>query len=229
MTPGRCGRPAAAIALAVALAAGGCGTPAPAIRGADPQPPTRSQAELEAIYQARVDSARTRFVEADVHFVTGMIGHHAQALVMAAMAPTHGANPELQRLASRIDNAQRDEISWMQQWLRDRGQPVPEVHIQGTELMIHGAGAHHDHASMPGMLTPAQIDELDAARGPEFDRLFLEFMIQHHQGAVQMVDDLFAVDGAAQHADTYKLADDVQVDQRTEIARMQLMLDGLTD
>ncbi len=210
--------------MALAILAGCAG-----VRETAPAPSARSAAELEAIYHARVDSARARFVDADVHFVTGMIGHHAQALIMAAMAPTHGAGPQLQRLAARIDNAQRDEISWMQQWLRDRNQPVPEVHIQGTQLMIHGAGAHHDHSSMPGMLSPAQIDELDAARGAGFDRLFLSFMIQHHQGAVQMVDELFAVDGAAQHPDTYKLADDVQVDQRTEIARMQLMLDALTE
>ncbi len=140
----------------------------------------------------------------------------------------------MQRLAARIDNAQRDEIATMQRWLRDRGEPVPEVHIQGTTLMIHGpgghdAGDHHAHMGMPGMLTQAQLDELDAARGPEFDRLFLAYMIQHHGGAVVMVDDLFATDGAALDDEAFKFASDVQVDQRTEVARMQQMLDALSD
>ena len=93
--------------------------------------------------------------------------------------------------------------------------------------MGHGAG--HDHSNMPGMLTDAQLAELDAARGAEFDRLFLAYMIGHHEGAVIMVDDLFAQDGAAQDDDSFKLASDIQVDQRTEIARMQLMLDRLSD
>jgi uncharacterized protein (DUF305 family) len=186
-----------------------------------------STADLEELFWARQDSARARFTDADVHFMTGMIGHHAQALVMSAMAPTHGASPAVQRLAARIINAQRDEIATMQRWLEDRGQPVPEVHIEGTTLMIHGAGGHHDHMAMPGMLSEAQIAELDAARGTEFDRLFLAYMIQHHGGAVVMVDDLFAADGAAQDAATFKLASDIQVDQRTEITRMQQMLDAL--
>ena len=204
---------------------------APALHAQTSSP---SLAELEALYRARVDSARTAFTEADVAFMAGMIGHHAQALVMSAMAPTHGANPEVRTLAARIDNAQRDEIATMQRWLRARGQPVPEVHIVGTTLMIHGAGGHDagghaSHMDMPGMLTEAQLRELDAARGVDFDRLFLTYMIQHHGGAVVMVDDLFATDGAAQDEDAFKLASDVQVDQRTEIARMQLMLDALPD
>jgi uncharacterized protein (DUF305 family) len=215
---------AGALALTAAGCAAGPNAGAPA-----PQRDGRSIAELEAAYRARVEADRARFVEADVHFMTGMIGHHAQALIMAAMAPTHGAGPEVSVLAARIDNAQRGEISWMQQWLRDRGQDVPEVHIEGTRLMIHGASGHHDHTAMPGMLSDAQLAELDAARGAEFDRLFLRYMIQHHGGAVVMVDELFASDGAAQHPDTFKLASDVQVDQRTEIARMQLMLDGLAE
>ncbi len=238
-------RPALWIAALVALPHPGCSgpsalpgeatPPAPAVRPAPASsaaPP--DTAALEALYWERVGRDRTRFTPADVHFMTGMIGHHAQALVMAAMAPTHGASPEVQRLAARIDNAQRDEIATMQRWLRARGQPVPEVHIVGTTLMIHGAGGHGagDHAShtdMPGMLTEAQLHELDAARGVDFDRLFLTYMIQHHGGAVVMVDDLFATDGAAQDEDAFKLASDVQVDQRTEIARMQLMLDALPD
>ena len=218
--------PRAAPFLLAVLAVAGCSGPA-GPQAASPRPAPASTAALEAIYRARVDSARTRHTAADVAFMTGMVGHHAQALVMAAMAPTHGASPEVQRLAARIDNAQRDEIATMQRWLRDRGQPVPEVHISGTTLMVHGAGGHTDHAGMPGMLTPDQLDELDGARGAAFDRLFLTYMIQHHGGAVVMVDTLFASDGAAQDEEAFKLASDVQVDQRTEIARMQRMLDAL--
>jgi len=204
-------------------------TPAPTASTARVSTPdTTGQAEREAAFWARRNADRQRFTQADVDFMTGMIGHHAQALIMAAMAPTHGASPELQTLAARIDNAQKAEIAMMQNWLRIRGQPVPEVHIEGTHLMIHGPGGHMNHGDhmMPGMLTQAQLDELDAARGPEFDRLFLTYMIGHHSGAVTMVEDLFATDGGAQEDDAFKLASDIQVDQRTEIARMHRMLDA---
>jgi uncharacterized protein (DUF305 family) len=165
-----------------------------------------------------------RFTPADAAFVTDMIGHHAQAIVMSRMAPTHGATPTVQTLAARIINAQNDEIALMQQWLRERGQPVPELMFTGNEVMMHGV----EHAmDMPGMLTPAQMAELDRARGAQFDRAFLTFMIQHHQGAVEMVEKLFATDGALQERAVFKLASDVQVDQRTEIARMERMLAGM--
>ena len=226
------------------------------------QPASLSEAEYEALYHARTDSARMRFTEADVEFVTGMIGHHAQALIMSDLAPTNGASPQVQTLAARIINAQKDEIALMQQWLRDRGQPVPIVKIDGLNLMIdmsapegqmghdmqaapaehnehnehneHAAQNEHDmHAGaghmMPGMLTQQQLEELAAAFGPEFDRLFLTGMIEHHGGAVTMVTDLFAVDGAGQDEAVFKLASDVQVDQLTEIARMELMLEQYTD
>lgn len=209
----------AAPAPATAAPAPGTGTPATAgTAGAAPL----STAELDSLYRARMASARARHSAADVRFMTGMIGHHAQALVMAGMAPTHGASGPIQTLAARIINAQRDEIATMQQWLRDRSEPVPEVHIMGTMVMLHGAG--DEMPMMPGMLTPEQMNQLDAARGAAFDRLFLTFMIQHHLGAVSMVNDLFATDGAARDETVFKLASDVQVDQRTEIARMQLML-----
>ncbi len=187
---------------------------------------TRSTSDLEALYWARQDSARTAFTEADVAFMTGMVGHHAQALIMSRLAPTHGASRQVQTLAARIINAQNDEIASMQQWLRDRGQPVPDVHIDGLKLMVHGGGAH-DHMHMPGMLTDHQLHELDRARGEAFDRLFLTYMIQHHRGAVIMVDDLFATDGAALDEAAFKLASDINVDQITEIARMELMLSNL--
>jgi uncharacterized protein (DUF305 family) len=112
----------------------------------------------------------------------------------------------------------------MQQWLRDRGQPVPEVHVEGTTLIVHGA----EHAMhMPGMLTPEQMQELDRARGQEFNRVFLTYMIQHHRGAVTMVHDLFGTDGALQDEAVFKLASDIQVDQLTEINRMEQMLAAL--
>ena len=191
-----------------------------------------------------------RFPAAAVEFVTGMIGHHAQALIMSDLAPTNGASPQVQTLAARIINAQKDEIALMQQWLRDRGQPVPMVRIDGLNLTIemsapegqmnhnehneHNEHAGHDmHAGeaymMPGMLTQEQLEELAAAFGPEFDRLFLTGMIAHHGGAVTMVTDLFAVDGTGQDEAVFKLASDVQVDQLTEIARMELMLEQYTD
>lgn len=157
-----------------------------------------------------------RWTEADVRFMSGMIAHHAQAIEMARLAPTHGASPEVQRLAARVIGAQEDEIATMQAWLRDRGQPVPEPH------------AHHGHgALMPGMLTPEQLARLDQARGEEFDRLFLAFMIQHHRGAVEMVRELFGSYGAGQDETVFKFASDVNVDQETEIARMQRMLESL--
>jgi uncharacterized protein (DUF305 family) len=206
-----------------------------------------TEAEIEALYHARTDSARMRFSPADVEFVTGMIGHHAQALIMSDLAPKNGASPQVQVLAARIINAQKDEIALMQQWLRDRGQPVPEVKIDGLQLTIetaaagdHDMHAHHnmggepaeasghaDHAMMPGMLTQAELEELAAAHDEEFDRLFLAGMIKHHGGAVTMVHELFETDGAGQDEAVFKLASDVQVDQTTEIARMTQMLEAL--
>ncbi len=217
--------PIAATLLAAAATAACSTTAVPVAETAAPAPQTTVEtAELEALYRARMDSARMRFTEADVHFMTGMVGHHAQALVMAGLTPTHGASPAVQTLCARIINAQNDEIVTMQHWLRDRGQPVPEVNITGTTLMVDGP----DYVMhMPGMLTPEQIRELDDARGRGFDRLFLTYMIQHHQGAVTMVHSLFGTDGAAQDEAVFKLASDIQVDQITEIARMELMLEAL--
>lgn len=223
-------------ALLIGFIAAGCAGSASV--SSDEAPPDASYGstdELEALYHARIDSARLRYTEDDVEFMTGMIAHHAQALIMAALAPTHGANEEIQTLAARIANAQKDEIATMQKWLRDRDLPVPEVHIDGTTLTVRTPGQHsghegmHGHHRMPGMLTDAQLKQLENARGPAFDRLFLEFMIQHHSGAVTMVHDLFASDGAAQGPSTFRLASDIQVDQITEIDRMKLMLEELLE
>lgn len=181
----------------------------------EPPPPVATPAGIE---RARADSARYPYTLADIAFMTGMIGHHAQAIHISRWAPSHGASAEVQRLAARIINAQRDEIRTMQVRLANRLQPVPDPE--------HAMMGHHEMPgiTMHGMLTPAQLAELDAARGAAFDKLFLRFMIQHHQGAVRMVDELFATDRAAQDEVVFKFANDVQVDQRTEVARMQRML-----
>jgi uncharacterized protein (DUF305 family) len=157
--------------------------------------------------------------------MSAMIGHHAQAIVMSGWAPTHGAGPSVRTLAERIVNAQQDEIATMQQWLRDRQQPVPEARPAGMKMTMNG---HEHEMLMPGMLTEAQMKELDAAKGAEFDRHFLTYMIQHHRGAVSMVKDLFGTYGAAQDETVFKFANDVNVDQSTEIARMEAMLAALT-
>jgi uncharacterized protein (DUF305 family) len=188
-------------------------------------PATVPRSSPAAIAQARADSVRHPYTEADVRFMSAMIGHHAQALVMAHWAPTHGASPAVRRLAERIINGQQDEIGTMQRWLADREKPVPEANPAGTKHTMNGV----EHVMlMPGMLTDAQMKQLDQARGAEFDRLFLLFMIQHHRGAVSMVKELFDSYGAGQDETVFKFASDVNVDQATEIARMEKMLVSLT-
>jgi uncharacterized protein (DUF305 family) len=181
--------------------------------------------DVAAIAKAKADSARLPYTAADVHFMSGMIPHHAQAIVMASWAPTHDASPAIRRLAERIVNAQQDEILLMQQWLADRQQSVPEPRGDGLTVK-HGGVEHAMH--MSGMLTEAQMKALNQARGADFDRLFLTFMIQHHGGAVQMVQQLFSSYGAGQDETVFKLASDINVDQITEIARMEKMLAELT-
>jgi uncharacterized protein (DUF305 family) len=148
--------------------------------------------------------------------MSGMIGHHAQALVMAGWAPSHGASSSIRTLCERIINGQQDEIATMQRWLKDRSLPVPEATPMKMGPM--------DQPMMPGMLTDEQMKDLDQARGPEFDRKFLTYMIQHHKGAVTMVNQLFGTTGAAQDEATFKMANDISADQTTEIARMESML-----
>ena len=187
-------------------------------------PTVNRQADQTYIARARADSIRHPYTAADVEFMSHMIGHHAQAIVMSRWAPTHGASQSVLTLASRIINAQQDEILTMQTWLRDRLQPVPEA-TPGMKMTMGGV----EHVMlMPGMLTDEQMKELDAARGEEFDRLFLTYMIQHHKGAVSMVKDLFASYGAGQDETVFKFASDVNVDQSTEIARMDRMLVAIT-
>ena len=219
-SPIRC----ATAALILSLAAGACSTHKEAIR-TTPEPAAADQGEQAAIAKARADSVRHPYTAADVMFMSHMIGHHAQAIVMSGWAPTHDANPSVRTLAERIINAQQDEIATMQTWLRDRNQNVPEANAAGMKMMMNGK--EHEML-MPGMLTPDQMTQLDQAKGGDFDRLFLTFMIQHHRGAVTMVKSLFSTYGAGQDETVFKFASDVNVDQTTEIARMERMLVALT-
>ena len=179
-------------------------------------PTGRSPAEIAA-----ADSGRPPFTKADVDFVSGMIGHHAQAVLMAGWAPSHGASASLQSLCERIVVAQRDEIAFMQRWLRERKLPVPDGDT--SHMMMSGM----DMKLMPGMLTPEELQALDKARGADWDRLFLQDMIKHHNGAIEMVETLFASNGAVQDEQIFKFASDVHVDQITEVNRMTLMLQSM--
>jgi uncharacterized protein (DUF305 family) len=203
-----------ACAALLVLASGACGGARHGVQG--PSVPGMT------VTQNGVPVAIVRYphTEADARFMQGMIQHHSQAVLMAGWCPTHGANETVQVLCERIAVAQKDEIALMETWLHDRSEEIPDVTAH-----VHGA---MDHGLMPGMLTAEQLHQLDEARGVEFDRLFLTFMIQHHEGAVTMVEELFATAGAAQDDMTYEMASDVFADQTTEIERMQLMLDALS-
>jgi uncharacterized protein (DUF305 family) len=159
-------------------------------------------------------TAGAGFTVADVRFMQHMIGHHAQAITMAAMAPSRGASETVLQLAQKIDISQRDEIALMKQWLAERRQPAPSD-AQSHAMM------------MPGMLTTEQFAQLGAARGREFERLFLSLMIRHHEGALQMVEELFKNSGAGQDSDIFRFATDVDADQRDEIFAMQKLLDTI--
>jgi uncharacterized protein (DUF305 family) len=189
-----------------------------------PQHRAIGQAPVTGIEQARIDSIRRPYSAADIEFMSGMIGHHAQAVKMAGWAESHGASKSLQIFCGRIAMGQTAEIGLMQAWLKDRRQPVPEADARGMKMRMNGTD---QFMMMPGMLTEAQMAQLDAARGVDFDRLFLTFMIQHHRGAITMVDTLFNTPGAGQDEIVFKFANDVQADQSTEIDRMELMLEAL--
>jgi uncharacterized protein (DUF305 family) len=219
-------------ALLAVLAAAACGGARPAAAQATLPHPTGGHGHSHGGTITSTDTAR--WTQADVRFMTAMIGHHAQAVQMSRLAPDRAEANAVRILAQRIISAQQDEIATMQTWLRDRGQPVPEAHAAMDHgSMNHGAagqaGADHGaHGLMPGMLTPEQMARLEQSTGAEFDRLFLSFMIQHHGGATAMVRELFGSWGAGQDETVFKFASDVNVDQETEIARMQRMLADLT-
>jgi uncharacterized protein (DUF305 family) len=155
--------------------------------------------------------------------------HHAQAVEMTALIESHTENKELRLLGARISQSQSDEMKFMKRWLETRGEPVsppmPEMaghDMPGHDMSSHDMSSHHMH--MPGMLTPKQMDALRKAKGAEFDRLFLKGMIQHHDGALIMVKDLFDTAGAGQDAELFNFATDVDSGQRAEIRIMQIML-----
>lgn len=162
------------------------------------------------------DLSKVQFTPADVKFMQGMIGHHAQAVEMVALIPSRTQNQYMKMLGQRIDISQADEMNMMRKWLEARGQAIPGPH------------AHHEPGGMmPGMLTPEEMTQLGNAKGVEFDRLFLMGMIKHHMGAITMVDELFKTPGAGQDGEIFAFASDVDSDQRMEIDRMGAMLKEL--
>lgn len=220
-------------AIFLLLAIGGC---APSRASAPPQapvsrppaaPPTTTPIDDTPITAGRA------YTDADVRFMQGMIAHHAQALVMTGLVPARTDNRNILLLAERIEVSQRDEIARMVKWLADRGEEVPAGAMDhsrrhaGREHDPEMHAEHHpgtaDHLMMPGMLTPEQMAELAAATGADFDRAFLDFMIQHHEGALVMVAELFASPGAGQEPEMFEFAAEVDADQRMEIERMDRM------
>ncbi len=190
--------------------AGAAGAQPPIIQPGAPGQPARNLSADEAI---RI--AVTSYSPDDVRFMQDMIPHHHQALEMAVLAPARTNRPDLLEAAKRIESSQADEIRFMQQWLRERGQPVPDP-------AAHGA-MHTDH-KMAGMATPAQMAELAAAKGVDFDRQFLTLMIKHHEGAVKMVKELLEQEGSAFDPALFEFTTDVTNDQKAEIERMNALL-----
>jgi uncharacterized protein (DUF305 family) len=206
--------PIAALVFSAAAGAS-CRTAAPA--AAKPpivQPGAPGQASQVITAAQASDLSHVQYTGADIKFMQGMIGHHAQAVEMVALVPQRSASDAVRKLAQRIDVSQQDEMKMMREWLQTRGQQIPDPrahHMMGTTLM-------------PGMLTAEEMSRLAAAKGAEFDRLFLEGMIKHHSGAITMVHNLFATEGAGQTPEIFSYASDVDADQRMEIDRMDSML-----
>ena len=156
---------------------------------------------------------------ADTRFMTRMVPHHAQAVLFAGWAESHGGSRAVQVFCARMVVAQSDEIVTMRSWLQERGEPVPPA-----EYTRMPTRTGMEHEMMPGMLTEEQLTELDDARGADFDRLFLTYMIPHHEGALSMVGELFDSVRGAQNNFIFKLASDIHADQEIEIERMQQIL-----
>jgi uncharacterized protein (DUF305 family) len=202
----------------VFLLAGACGVGVRPSSAQAPRPPivqpgAPGQATRTITAEEAADLSKVQHTPADVRFMQGMIGHHAQALEMTALREARTTASDVRLLALRIDLSQADEIRLMQDWLKARTQEVPDPHAH-----------HHGGTLMPGMLTPEQMARLRGASGAEFDRLFLEFMIQHHAGALTMVAELFSNPGAGQESEIFGFASEVEADQRMEIDRMGAML-----
>jgi len=199
--------------LAAVAAVSGCRTAAPVAPPiVQPGAPGGSTRVIDVA--RATDLSQVQFSGADVRFMQGMIGHHAQAVEMVALIAERSSSESMRLLGLRIAVSQTDEMALMREWLEARGQAPPDPH------------AHHMHGAtlMPGMLTPEEMQQLADARDAVFDRLFLEGMIKHHQGALTMVDELFASAGAAQDSEIHAFASDVDADQRMEIDRMGSML-----
>lgn len=184
--------------------------------------------------QTRVLPAKTKaklppLSAADVQFMQGMIVHHAQAVEMTALIEARTENKEVRSLGARISHSQADEIAFMKRWLVTRGQPVTDAsHDMHKMHANHKAMSHDQMAMMPGMLSAEQMEALRKAQGEEFDRLFLTGMIQHHGGALTMVKELHDSAGAAQDAEIFNFATDVDSGQRAEIRIMQTMLEKIS-
>ena len=206
--------------LLTAAAGASCRSAAPAPAAARPplvQPGAPGQPSRVIAAAQASDLSQVQYTGADIKFMQGMIGHHAQAVEMVALVPARTASDGVRKLALRIDVSQQDEMQMMREWLQARGQQIPDPRAH------HMMGA----ALMPGMLTPEDMTRLAAATGTDFDRLFLEGMIKHHSGAITMVRELFATDGAGQTPEIFSYASDVDADQRMEIDRMGSMLKEL--
>lgn len=177
-----------------------------------------------AVLPQPAPAANPSYTAADVHFMSGMITHHAQAVLIAGWAESHGASPAVHTLCERIVVSQNDEIALMQRWLRERHEAAPDPDPRGGGHGGHTMSGMAQPMLMPGMLTAEQLAQLDSARGFAFDRLFLKLMIQHHQGAITMVNQLFGSPGGGEQETVFRFASDVYADQTTEIDRMQKML-----
>jgi uncharacterized protein (DUF305 family) len=199
-----------AIAAGLGVACRPAGGGPPIVQPGAPGQPNRIISATQA-----ADLSQIAHTDAEIRFIQGMIGHHAQALEMTALIAARTSRADVLMLGKRIEMSQADEIQMMIAWLKTRGLPAPEPH------------AHHTPGAvlMPGMLTSDEMRRLSDAKGAEFDRLFLQSMIRHHEGALTMVDDLFAAAGAAQQSDIFAFATDVDADQRMEIDRMSAMLE----
>jgi uncharacterized protein (DUF305 family) len=206
-----------AVFLLTGIAGASCRTAGGASDAPIVQPGPPGQDTKVISVEKAVDLSRVGHTPADVRFMQEMIGHHGQALEMTALIPSRTSREEMKQLGQRIEISQADEIKMMQTWLKDRGQTAPDVH------------AHHAHGAklMPGMLTPEEMKRLSDAKGVEFDRLFLEGMIKHHEGALTMVKDLFDNNGAGQESEVFAFVADVEADQQMEIDRMFAMLKEL--
>jgi len=206
-----------AAALAASCRTAGVDPASPAVRPGPPiiQPGAPGEASHVIAADKASDLSQVQFIGADIKFMQGMIGHHAQAVAMVALVPSRTNSEDMKKLALRIDLSQQDEIKMMQRWLEVRGQPIPSgMHMHGATLM-------------PGMLTDEEMQHLADATGAEFDRLFLEGMIKHHGGAIAMVNALLATPGAGQEVEIFSFASDVDADQRMEIDRMGAMLNAI--